>query len=1230
MANKTKGAIDESVSLEDKAAGFPIVGIGASAGGLDPIRELLEHLPIDTGMAFVVIQHLGAGQESLLPEILSRSTKMNVLQVTDGMKVENNHVYVIPPGTTMTFKNGCLHLVTKGSSFKPINDFMISLASERKTSAIGIVLSGTGNDGTLGLKAIKAEGGISFVQDPDAAQYSDMPKNAIISEAPDFVLSPEHIVEELVRIAHHPQFIPLEKKTSEAKIETDIRKIIMMIKTSFGVDFSHYKETTINRRITRRMVINKTPNLKEYVEYLRTHPNELQALFDDLLIGVTSFFREPNTFGVLKENVFPDLIKKRSRNAPIRVWVPGCSTGEEVYSLAIAIQEFLEEKTLPEIRVQFFGTDANEKNIEKARKGLYPKIIEDNVTEGRLKRFFNRQNGNYEITKIIRDMCIFAKQDITIDPPFSNLDLIMCRNVLIYFDSVLHERVFPIFHYALKPNGFLVLGESESIGKFQFLFEPISPRGTIYKRKQAQPQLSLNADFAFESTKPSKKVEKKDVLAGLGEKVDHLLTSEYGPAALLVNNNLDILVFRGDVAPYLSPESGAASFNITKIIRKEFRSQVQTAIYVTKKEKKAFRETVHYKQKGQPKTVNIEIRPLETPQYDEPFFLVLFTEAPNDIHLTHEVEAVISPGEAESLKDRQIRELKEDVEAAKQSMQMLVEGQEATNEELKSSMEEVQSSNEELQSTNEELETAKEELQSSNEELHTLNEELKNRNQSLGRLNDDLANLQTNLDIAVVIVDSALRIRRFTATAQKLLRILPSDVGGSIANITPGVHIEDLDKTVTEVIDKLTPVSQEVEGLEGNFYEIRVRPYLTEDKKIDGAFLSFTDITKRKKAEEALDKYTKNLEKLVEERTKKLELSSLYARNLIEASLDPLVTINAEGKITDVNEATEQATGCSREELIGSDFSAYFTEPQKAKNIYKQVLTKGFVRDYPLAIKHESGKIIDVSYNATVYRNADGQIQGIFAAARDITELKKAEEEAKENEKKLKDSERLAAIGATAGMVGHDIRNPLQAITGDVYLAKTELASSPDSEEKRNALESLEEIEKNVEYINKIVQDLQDYSRPLNPKMEESDLKPIIEALITKNGLPENIKVAIEISDDSCKVITDSYYLNRILANLVSNAVQAMPSGGKLTVSAHKEANDVVLTVKDTGVGIPKDIQGKMFTLMFTTKSKGQGFGLPVVKRMTESLGGTVSFLSQEGKGTTFTVRLPRPQGAKL
>ena len=475
---------------------------------------------------------------------------------------------------------------------------------------------------------------------------------------------------------------------------------------------------------------------------------------------------------------------------------------------------------------------------------------------------------------------------------------------------------------------------------------------------------------------------------------------------------------------------------------------------------------------------------------------MLFTEATSkDSHLYQGTESAVSPVEMDTIKDRQIRELREDLEATKQSLQTLVEGQEATNEELRSSMEEVQSSNEELQSTNEEFETAKEELQSGNEELQTLNEELKNRNQALGRLNDDLANLQINIDIALVIVDNDLNIRRFTASAQELLRILPSDVGRSITNVSPGVHIEDLEKTIMEVITKLTVVSREVAGVEGRWYEMRIRPYLTEEKKIDGAVLSFTDITVRKKLEGELGKYTKGLEKLVKERTKQ-----------------------------------------------------------------------------------------------------------------------------------LRDSERLAAIGTTAGMVGHDIRNPLQAIAGDLYLLQEELKAMSDGEEKNSVKESLEGIEKNVNYINKIVADLQDFARPLKPNAEEVDLKLIIDELLTKNGLLENLEVEVKVEPEARKFVADSTFINRILYNLVNNAVQAMPQGGKLTIQAYKEANDVVITVKDTGVGITELAKDKLFTPMFTTKAKGQGFGLVVIKRMTEALGGTVTFESQEGKGTTFKVCLPHPK----
>jgi two-component system, chemotaxis family, CheB/CheR fusion protein len=1198
---------------------LPIVGIGASAGGLDPIRKLLKYLPIDTGMAFVVIQHLASGQESMLPEILSRSTKMKVQQVEDGMKVKVNQVYVITPGTTMTLNSGSLKLVPKGVALKPINDFLISIASERKTHAIGIVLSGTGNDGTEGLKAIKAEGGITFAQDPDTAQYPDMPKNAIAAETPDFVLSPEQIVKELVRIAKHPQLTRSETKAPEQEkvVETELKKIVKMLKTSFGVDFTHYRETTVNRRITRRMVLNKTENIKGYVEFLRTQPSEMQALFDDLLIGVTSFFREPETFSALTEKIFPELLQNRSPNELVRVWVPGCSTGEEVYSIAIAIQEFTEKKDIADVRIQIFGTDANEKNIEKARQGIYPKSIEDKVSENRLQRFFTSENGHYRITKPIRNMCIFAKQDITTDPPFSNIDLIMCRNVLIYFDEHLHERVIPIFHYGLKPNGFLVIGESESVGKFQYLFEPTTPKGLIYRKKQAQPNTMLYEEafmphVAKNSAKPS---EKAGLLTVLGEKVDHLITTEYGPATLLVNNNLDILVFRGDVAPYLSPESGVASLNVTKIIRKELRSQVQTAVYRAKKEKRVFKEKVRFKQKGQTKTVNIEIRPLETAQYDEPFYLVLFTDATShDAIAIKEIESVVSPIEAENLKDRQISELKEDLEATKQSLQTIVEGQEATNEELRSTMEEVQSSNEELQSTNEELETAKEELQSGNEELQTLNEELKNRNQTLGRLNDDLANLQTNIDLPVIIVDNNLKIRRFTSSAQELLQISPSDVGQPITNVSLRGQFTDLEKTITDVITKLKAVNHEVIFAEDHFCEMRVRPYLTEEKKIDGAVLSFVDITDRKK---------------VEEEMRKSEL-------ILENSSDSIIITDLQGKITSWNKGAAEIFGYTAKDMFGESITKLAKPDEKDQVAPAQLETirKGQVFSGEWEGIKKDGSPVWLILTTMLLKNSDNEPTGMVGFGKDVTRRKKAEEKLEEYKKnleklveertqQLKDSERLATIGATAGMVGHDIRNPLQAITSDVFLAKADLASMPQSKEKNDLQESLEEIEQNVSYINKIVVDLQDFARPLTPKLEEVDIEKTVHLALANLNIPENVTVKNLIGRDVPKLKTDQSYLQRILINLANNAIQAMPNGGKLTIAVAAKNGKAIITIEDNGEGIPENVKSKLFIPLMTTKAKGQGFGLSVVKKFTEALDGTVKFESEVGKGSKFIIELP-------
>ena len=471
------------------------MGIGASAGGLEAFKVLLENLPINTGLSFIIIQHLATSQKSMLTDILSRFTKMPVQEVTDGTQPKPDNVYVIPSGSIMTLENKTLKLNPKGISPKPIDIFFVSLAEDLKNQSIGIVLSGTGTDGTLGLKAIKAQGGITFAQTPDNAQYPDMPKSAISADAADFVIPPDKIAMELKKIAKNPQLAhtaleEAKKETSakeaKSKKETGLNAIFSLLKSNFNVDFSHYKETVVNRRVSRRMVINHIDKMAQYVEYLQAHPNEVEALYHDMLIGVTSFFREPEAFVILKKTVFPELVKNRSSKDPIRIWVPGCSTGEEVYSFAIAIQEYLEENSLS-FNVQIFGTDVNEKNIATARQGIYNKTIEADVNESQLKRFFTQSNGNYQVTKVVRDLCVFAKQDITADPPFSNMDLISCRNMLIYFDEHLHGRVVPILHYSLKLGGFLVLGTSESTGKFSTLFEPVTKRGIVYRKKEPNP-----------------------------------------------------------------------------------------------------------------------------------------------------------------------------------------------------------------------------------------------------------------------------------------------------------------------------------------------------------------------------------------------------------------------------------------------------------------------------------------------------------------------------------------------------------------------------------------------------------------------------------------------------------------------------------------------------------------------------------------------------------------------
>ena len=1086
--------IEKQESTKKEALGspvrqiFPIAGIGASAGGLEAIKKLLESLPQDTGLAFVIVQHLATNQESMLPEILSRSTQMPVNKIEDGMVVEPNQVYVIPAGKIITVRNGLFKLQPKGISLKPIDEFLCSLALERKTHAIGIILSGTGSDGTEGLRAVKTEGGITFAQDLKSAQYPDMPKSAIAAEVVDFVRSPEQIAEELCSIARHPEITRQKIELEEPKpqeAEDNLQTIFNLLRASFGVNFANYKKTTINRRISRRMILNNIENIKKYVAYLRMHREEQQALFNDMLISVTDFFREPNTFLALKEKVFPELVEKGQFNLTIRVWIPGCSTGEEVYSIAMALTEFIEEKGLT-FPILIFGTDVNGKNIEKARRGIYLKSIENTVSQDRLKRFFTCSNGNYQVIKQLRDKCVFAKHDILQDPPFSNMDLIVCRNLLIYLEVTPQERVLATLNYALKPGGYLVLGESESVGKFTDSFEPLTKRGVIFKKKTGQPKVELPMQMSnlFSKEMGVLKLPKKaDSQAALKEEVDQLLLTQFAPATLLVNNDSDILAIRGQVNPYVAIEPGTPSFNVTKLLRKDLRPTVQTALYRAKKVGKDVKEIVHLEYDGGEKTVNLHVKPIKLSNYEEPFFLILFEEKEKAAVELQTTKTTSSSDRLTKAKDQQIKELSEDLESTKQTLQTVIEQQEAINEELRSANEEIQSSNEELMSTNEELETSKEELQSANEELTTLNDELKQRNQMLKELNEDLANLMNNVDTAVIIVDRDFKIKRFTASAQELLRLTPEDLGHSIVGIRLGIPAEDLEKPLSTVIARNEVVRTEIKAGKDRWYQMRIRPYVTEEKKIGGAVLSFAD----------------------------------------------------------------------------------------------------------------------------------------------VSEIKTLAHQVKEQADKLVQSEILATVGRTAGMVGHDIRNPLQAIVSDIYLAKTELASTPESDEKKNLLESLQGIEENTEYINKIVADLQDYARTAVPRKEKVNVVKVVQEVLSYVTIPKDVAVSYSVSNDFPVLNLDALYLKRILTNLISNAVQAMQKEGKLSVDAFCQDDRAVIIIADTGVGISNEIKDKIFTPLFTTKAKGQGFGLPVVKRLTEAMGGTVTFESEKGSGSKFILKFPIP-----
>jgi two-component system, chemotaxis family, CheB/CheR fusion protein len=836
---------------------FRVVGVGASAGGLEALTQLFQHLPKDSGLAFILVQHLAPDHKSALAQLLERQTGMQVQEAVDGTPVNADCVYVIPPDRHLAIENGAIRLTPQtrtGGANMAIDFFFRSLAEDQGMHAIGIVLSGAGSDGMLGLKAIQEAGGITFVQDETSAKFTGMPHASIAAGCADFVLPPDKIASELVRISatmmvNRSAFAMAQKE--HANDQDSLKRIFTLLVSQRGVDFMHYKHSTIQRRIERRMLLLRLGRMSDYVTHLEENPTEIDALYHDILINVTRFFRDQEAFDALKTIVFPIVMKNRQPGVPIRIWVPGCSSGEEVYSIAICLIEYLAE-TEATFPIQIFGSDVDEPAISQARAGIYPYAVSSDIPEERLSRYFTKLDSGFQIVKYVRERCVFAKQNLVKDPPFSNLDLISCRNLLIYLGPVLQKRAMAVFHYALRPNGLLLLGAAEGVGAFSDLFRMVDQKARVYAKEPGSAPLRLNFDGASPKSHPQNDHFTKNtgVAAGasvpLQQDVERQLLTRYAPPAVVINEQMQILYFRGDTSLYLQSAVGEATLNLLKMARGNLMLELRIAVSkAISTHGTVRRENVQFKENDRLLLLDIEVAPLLSAAGTPANFLVMFEPASVGDALARPTSRTENTGI-----DQQhvIDELTHELVATREYLQSAITQHDALSAELSAASEELQSSNEELQSINEELESAKEELQSTNEELATVNDELEHRNVQLTELNADLGNLVDSTGVATVMVDRELRIRRFTPQATSLLNLIPSDIGRPFSNIKINVPSAEFSDILEDVVSSADLKILEAQDDAGHWYSIRFYPYKATDGSTDGAIVAFIDIDQMKRS----------------------------------------------------------------------------------------------------------------------------------------------------------------------------------------------------------------------------------------------------------------------------------------------------------------------------------------------------------------------------------------------
>jgi two-component system CheB/CheR fusion protein len=1201
---------------------FPVVGIGGSAGSVEACIELFQNLPSATGMAYVIVPHLAANQKSHLPEIIARHTKMPTVQIESGVRPEPDHIYFLPPNARVALRSGVLQLETRmtDGAFRPIDSFFISLATEQKNYAVGVVLSGMDSDGTIGLKAIKGEGGISIVQAPQSARFPDMPLSSISGDHVDVVLPPVQMAEHLAELAERfrsPQLRQLEEGNPAPDEEKYLGWIIKQLRGVSGVDFRLYKPTTIRRRIARRMLMHRIDTLGEYASILQSDAKEARDLQEDILISVTRFFRDPEVFETLKNIVLPQIFEDRAPEQQVRIWVAGCSTGEEAYSLAMCLLEFLTGQAM-EPSIQIFGTDASDQSIQKARLGLYAETIANEVSPERLRRFFVKVDKGYQVVKRIRDLCIFARQNLCSDPPFSRLDLVSCRNVLIYFGAQLQRQLIPTFHYALRPDGFLLLGTSETIREFTDLFSLTDRKHKIYTKVGVTPTRAL-LDVAPRVFLPDYAGEIPTLQSGgtwsdleIQRTADRIVLARYGPPGVVINEQMEILQSRGHTGPYLELGQGSASLQLSRMLRESIASHVTGAVKRSIEQELPVQiERLQIHDGEHLREATLEVLPMHTAGSRSKCYLVLFVPSQTSAVMVQPISApVIERKEEEN--ERLIAELRNDLSSTRLYLQSLLEERDAKNQELVSANEEIQSANEELQSTNEELETTKEELQSSNEELQTVNDELQNRNTGLTQASNDLSNLLNSVNLPVLMLSNELNIRHFTPQTQRLMNLRGSDIGRPFGDIRLNLHIDNLEPLFLEVLDTLAAQEIEVQDRDGHWYLLRVRPYRTTDNKIDGLVVAMVDIDQLRRSQQ------------------ELRDASDFASSIIECVPLPLVVVDADFRIRATNEAFCILAGLSNQSLENRslpDLTAVLwgMEQELGSRLESMRADGGVGRSFEFEHRTtgESPKTFLIRGRVL---QPDGK-QFMLITLEDITAHKEVERLLKAEGARL-----ASEVESTTKELDRS-RQELRALTGN-------LLTSQEEERRRLARELHDDIgqrmaaigmsgaeilrtmnndparvkkklERTLAAMRELSDDVRNLSHRLHPSIiEDLGLAVALQGVTEEFGQREGM-----IADFFSRDIPDSIPLD-IATGLYRIAQEALRNIGKHAGKTHVKVNllgmpeGIELQVMDSGAG-------------FDITQNHRGLGLISMKERARLIGATVNIESTPRHGTKVTVSAP-------